>query len=201
MTRTVSLALLAVAVGLSSGCVTRRVVITSSPPGAIVFRDGQPIGATPVEQPFVYYGKYRYRLVADGFAPKDVEPDFDTPWYQYPGIDFLAENLWPFTVRDVQQVHVDLERLEPMRNDDLRGASEALRGRASAIGSPVPKERPARPTPAPVTNNAPPAEKPPADEALPAPKSPKREPAGNTGFQTAPARREAVSPPPGGATR
>src|SRR5437016_1011964 len=70
MKRSASLLLLALCFALApAGCVTRRFVITSNPPGAVVFRDGQPIGLTPVEQPFIYYGRYRFRLVKDGFEP------------------------------------------------------------------------------------------------------------------------------------
>ena len=74
MRATLCATLALLAAGLSSGCVTRRMMITSDPPGAQVYVDGQPIGATPVERPFVYYGKYRYRLVKDCYQPLDVEP-------------------------------------------------------------------------------------------------------------------------------
>src|SRR5215831_19346560 len=97
-------ALLALALAnslLPAGCVTRRFVITSDPPGAIVFRDGQPIGATPVEQAFLYYGKYRFRLVKDGYQPLDVEPELCAPWYEWPGLDFVSENIIPYHFRDV----------------------------------------------------------------------------------------------------
>src|SRR5262249_57214469 len=92
----------------ANGCVTRRYVITSDPPGAMVYRNGQPIGATPVEESFVYYGKYHFRLVADGKQPQDVVVDFDSPWYEYPGVDFIFENLVPCQFRDVHPVHVCL---------------------------------------------------------------------------------------------
>src|SRR5262245_59751082 len=117
-----ALALALVVAGFSSGCVTRRVLITSDPPGAIVYRNGQPIGATPVEHPFVYYGKYRYRLVKDGFAPLDVEPELSTPWFQYVGLDFISENLVPFTIRDTQALHYQLAPLSAVRHDDVRAA-------------------------------------------------------------------------------
>lgn len=122
--------------GLSCGCVTRRYVITSDPPGAIVYRDGQPIGATPVEEPFTYYGKYRFRLVKDGYQPLDVTPTLATPWYQYPGVDFVAENMIPYTYRDVQPLHFQLQPMETMRQDDIRARAEELRARGSTIQAP-----------------------------------------------------------------
>src|SRR5262245_61309836 len=101
MKRCAWLALAVILGGSAAGCVTRRYVITSDPLGAIVYRDGQPIGATPVEQPFLYYGKYHFRLVKDGKQPLDVEVELCPPWYQWPGIDFVAENLIPCAFRDV----------------------------------------------------------------------------------------------------
>src|SRR4051794_16633744 len=86
--------------GLSTGCVTRRVFITSDPPGAAVYRNGQFIGTTPVSEPFVYYGKYRYLLVHDGYEPLDITQELETPWYEYPGIDFVSEAVIPYPFRD-----------------------------------------------------------------------------------------------------
>src|SRR3954465_11411233 len=102
MNRTAWLLLAVCGAGLSTGCVTRRVLITSDPPGAIVYRNGQYLGPTPVEEPFVYYGKYRYRLVRAGYEPLDVTQDLAAPWYELPGVDFVSENLIPYPFRDVK---------------------------------------------------------------------------------------------------
>lgn len=151
-----ALAVALAAAGLSSGCVTRRVMITSEPPGAQVYRDGQPLGPTPVEQPFVYYGRYRYRLVKDGYAPLDVEPQLNEPWYQYPGIDFVFENVLPFSFRDTQVLHFELSPLVPVLAAETQSAGEALRARAATIGQPGPRPpRPRnQPAPAPVNTFA-----------------------------------------------
>ena len=137
---------------LSAGCVTRRVLITSEPPGAIVYRNGQYLGPTPVEDPFVYYGKYRYRLVKDGYEALDVTQELDPPWYQYPGPDFVSENLIPYPFRDVKALHYQLQPLQAVRPDDIRARAEALREEGSPIrppeGTPPPQRR-ATPRPAP----------------------------------------------------
>jgi hypothetical protein len=130
------------------GCVTRRYIITSDPPGAVVYRDGQPIGATPVEEPFVYYGKYRFRLVKDGYQPLDVEPELCPPWFQWPGIDFYTENVVPCTFRDVQPLHFQLQPLESVRPDDVRARAEDLRRRGQAIQTPPGTEPPPKIRPA-----------------------------------------------------
>src|SRR5262245_28163923 len=116
MKRCAWLAALLVA-GLSAGCVSRRYVLSSDPPGAVVYRDGQPIGATPVEEPFTYYGTYSFRLVKDGYEPLDVCPELETPWYQIPGIDFISENLLLYKFRDVQRFHYQLQPLQQVRPD------------------------------------------------------------------------------------
>src|SRR5580693_4048976 len=56
-------ALLIATVG--TGCVERRYVVTSDPPGALVFRNGVPLGPTPVDDFYVYYGEYDITLVKD----------------------------------------------------------------------------------------------------------------------------------------
>ncbi len=170
MKRTAWLAL-ALSVAVSTGCVTRRVMITSDPPGAVVYRDGQPIGATPVEESFLFYGTYHYRLVKDGYQITDVNHELVPPIYEYPGLDFISENLVPFMIRDRQYIHVSLLPLEVVRHDDVRNQAEILRGRGKLIqrppDAPPPRERTPPPTPA--TLPAPEPVNPTAPSVLPAP--------------------------------
>src|SRR5262245_60705353 len=69
--------------GVLAGCVERRYVITSDPPGAAVFRNGQFIGSTPVDDHFLYYGNYHYTLVKDGFETLQVDQPIPAPWWEY----------------------------------------------------------------------------------------------------------------------
>ena len=153
---------------LTTGCVTRRVLITSDPPGAIVYRNGVYLGPTPVEESFVYYGKYRYRLVKDGFEPLDETQDIPAPWYELPGIDFLSETLYPFTVRDIRPLHYKLQPAVGVRPDDIRNRAEGLRQEGKTIqpppdAPPPPQRRPAPPPVLPTpTPAAPPVVVPPA---------------------------------------
>ena len=57
-------AALAFALATISGCVDRRFVIESDPPGAIVYLNDKWVGPTPVDQSFTYYGKYRFVFAA-----------------------------------------------------------------------------------------------------------------------------------------
>jgi hypothetical protein len=168
MKRTAWLALALSVAGLT-GCVHRRVMITSDPPGAIVFRDGQPIGATPVEESFVYYGTYHYRFVKDGYQILDLDHEMVPPVYEYPGLDFISENLVPFMIRDRHQVHAVLQPLEVVRHDDVRNQAEILRGRGKLIQRPPDAPPPRERTPPPTTLPPPEPVNPTAPSLLPAP--------------------------------
>jgi hypothetical protein len=128
------------------GCVTRRVLITSNPPGAIVFRNGQPIGATPVEESFVYYGTYHYRLVREGCEPVDFFPHLAAPWYQWPGIDFVAENVIPYQFRDRRTLHFDLPETRPVHHDAIRARATELQQQGAGLHAP-PGTQPPPPRP------------------------------------------------------
>jgi hypothetical protein len=160
--------LLVMLVSLQTGCVTRRFVITcegvnpGEEIGAMVYRDGQPIGATPVEQPFIYYGKYRFRLFKDGYEPLDVEPEFVPPFYQWTGIDFISENLIPYPFRDVQRFHFKLQPIQAVRQDDVRNRAEQLRQQGSQIQTPnVQPSAPLLQNPAAPSVSPPPSTEPP----------------------------------------
>ena len=85
MKRTWGLGAAVIVAACSTGCVEQRYVIYSDPPGAMVYRNGDPIGYTPVDDTFVYYGKYHFTLVKDGYETLQVDQDIPAPWYEFPG--------------------------------------------------------------------------------------------------------------------
>src|SRR5262245_36824828 len=107
------------ALAMLSGCVERRFVVQSMPPGALVLRDGKPLGSTPVDDSFVYYGKYRFTLIKDGYETQDVIQDVPAPWYEIPPLDFVVENLIPFKFRDVRRFTYELQPERKMRSDEV----------------------------------------------------------------------------------
>lgn len=137
-----------------TGCVDRRYVITSDPPGAVVYRNGQAIGATPVDDHFTYYGDYEFVLVKDGYQTKKVTKPIPAPWYQYFPLDFISENLWPGRVVDVHSVKVEMEPVEAVRTDVLLDKAQNLRNRGHAIAPP--EATVGTPPPTPPTVGAPP---------------------------------------------
>src|SRR5262249_54346964 len=120
--------------------------------------------------PFEYYGKYRFRLVKDGYQPLDITPELVPPWYQQPGVDILSEVFIPFTFRDVQQLHFQLQPLQVVRPDDIRARAEQLRQRGAMIQTPPGTEAaPQRPAPRPVPSPVPGPVLPAPGQVLPPP--------------------------------
>jgi hypothetical protein len=115
-----------------SGCVRRRMTVRTNPPGATVSVDNQVIGTTPAASSFVYYGTREFRVEKDGYRTETIMRRFDPPWYEFPGLDFISETLWPGEIRDERIIDVELvpQTLEPSvdvleRADSLRSQSLA----------------------------------------------------------------------------
>jgi hypothetical protein len=137
MMRCVWLGAIALATATCVGCVERRYVVTSDPPGALVYRNGVPLGPTPVDDFFIYYGEYDLTLVKDGCETLHAKVKIDAPWCEYPGIDFISENLFPYTIRDIReggQFHFNLQPLQAVRPEDVLKRAADLRARGVTIG-------------------------------------------------------------------
>jgi hypothetical protein len=124
------------------GCVQRRLTIRSNPPGALVYVDDYPIGTTPVSTNFIYYGKRKVRLVLSGYETLTVIQPIPTPWYEYPGLDFVTENLLPGEIRDDRVVDFQLKPQVMVPSQQLLGRAENLRHGAAAPQSPLPPAGP-----------------------------------------------------------
>jgi hypothetical protein len=121
---------------LTGGCVERRFVVTSDPPGALVYHNGIYLGATPVDGYLTYYGKQQFRLMKEGYETLDIVQAYMPPWYEIPGVDFFSENVWPFKIRDVRSFCYTMTPLQTVRPDDVRQRAEELRARGQTIGVP-----------------------------------------------------------------
>src|SRR5436853_2926248 len=136
MRRTAWLVGLALTAVLGGGCVERRFVVTTDPPGALVLRNNHPIGSSPADDHFVYYGKYNFTLIADGYETMHVEQNIPTPWYEYWPLDFFFENLFPFQIEDVRHFHYPMTPLQMPNPNDLINQGQDLRNRAKTIEPP-----------------------------------------------------------------
>jgi hypothetical protein len=121
-----ALALLAAAL-LPAGCVQRRLTIRSNPPGALVYVDNYEIGTTPVSTDFIYYGTREIRLVRDGYQTLTIPQPIPPPWYQFYGVDFFAENVIPWEIRDQRVLDFQLVPQVIVPTDELLGRANALR--------------------------------------------------------------------------
>jgi hypothetical protein len=129
----VGVALALAAAGLS-GCVERRYVIETDPPGALVLVNGQPLGTSPVDGYFIYYGTYNFTLIKDGYQTKQVSQQISPPWYQWPVVDFVSENLYPGKLEDVRRFRYGLEPGVQVNTQELLNNADALRDRSRTIG-------------------------------------------------------------------
>jgi hypothetical protein len=114
-------------VPLESGCVERRMTVRTNPPGALVYVDDYEIGTTPVSADFTYYGTRKIRIVKDGYETLTVMQPFQTPWYEFPPVDFITENFVPGKIRDQRILDYELKPQMIVPNDQLLSRAEGLR--------------------------------------------------------------------------
>jgi len=123
---------------ISTGCVRRRMTVRTNPPGATVSVDNQVIGTTPAASSFVYYGTREFRIEKDGYRTETIRRRFNPPWYQMPGIDFIAETLWPGEIRDERIIDVELvpQTIEPTEQVVQRADALRVQSRAGVVTAP-----------------------------------------------------------------
>jgi hypothetical protein len=126
-------AVLAGTAGLAAGCVDRRFVVESNVPGAQVYVNDAPIGPSPADTAFEYPGHYDFRAVAPGYEPLTVREYIQPRWYDYPGLDFFAEVLWPWRIEDIRRVQLTMTPARQINTQELLGAAENLRARGQAL--------------------------------------------------------------------
>ncbi|CAN5673676.1 hypothetical protein BH09PLA1_BH09PLA1_26650 [soil metagenome] len=95
-------------VGLISGCVERRLTVTSEPEGALAYLNNQEIGRTPVTRDFTWYGNFDVQLREDGYEARKTNKWVVAPWWQWPPIDLIAE-LIPLRLRDERTISFTLK--------------------------------------------------------------------------------------------
>lgn len=99
-----------------AGCVSRRLMVQSNPPGALVLLEGKEVGYTPTAVDFTYYGTREITLIKDGYETLTVLQKVPTPWYQIPGVDFFSDNLLPYRIADR---HSFSYSMNPLRPEDI----------------------------------------------------------------------------------
>ncbi len=124
--------LVAVALLAFSGCVRRRMTVRTNPPGATVSVDNQVIGTSPAASPFVFYATREFRIEKDGFRTETIRRRINPPWYEYPGLDFISETLWPGELRDERIIDVELVPKEVQAPQQVIERADSLRQQSRA---------------------------------------------------------------------
>ena len=110
-----------------TGCVRRRLMVRSNPPGAMVYVDNQPVGTTPCATDFIYYGTREIRLIKPGYETLTVKQPIPAPWYEIPPLDFISENVFPQKIQDYRTVSYNLVPQVIVPTEQLLGRAEQLR--------------------------------------------------------------------------
>ena len=125
------------------GCVRRRMFIRAFPEGnsqmplngAMVYVNKQPVGRTPVTCHFTHYGTMEFTLVKEGYEPLTEYRKVRAPWYQWPGIDFFSEVVWPQTITDTKQIDFQLRPERIIAQDELIDRAESMRRESQSLST------------------------------------------------------------------
>ncbi len=131
-TRQTTLILLCLAMILLPGCVERKLLLRSDPPGAVIDLNGQPAGLTPTDVPFLTYGSFEIVAHAPGYQRLRTTAEVEPPWWQHMPFDFFAESVWPFTLTDTHPIELELEPFSLADEEGLDAREETLRKRLEA---------------------------------------------------------------------
>ena len=133
--KTILLAAIVATICFETGCVRRRAYIRAfhegNPhvpiSGALVYVNKQPVGRTPVTCHFTHYGTMEFTVIKEGYEPLTEFRKVRAPWYQWPGIDFFSEVVWPQEITDTKQIDFQLRPERLMSQDELIDRAESMR--------------------------------------------------------------------------
>jgi len=111
-----------------AGCVEREFVITTEPPGALVYISDVEVGRTPVSHPFTWYGDYEVIVRLDGYETIKTHAEINPPWYELPPVDLLSE-IAPWTYHDTRYLHYKLQELQLPSDKELIRRAEVMEQR------------------------------------------------------------------------
>ena len=114
------------------GCVERRLLLRSDPPGANVSVNGKLVGITPVSMPFLTYGEFDIIMSAPGRSRLQEAVAVAPPWWETIPLDLLVENVWPFVVTDEREITLTLKPLELGNDAGVDEREKVLRERLEA---------------------------------------------------------------------
>jgi hypothetical protein len=116
----------------AAGCqVQRELQITSQPPGAEVRVDGEAVGRTPVQVPYLHYGTRRVTFYLDGYLTQSQVVEIQPRWFNVFPLDLITEVLAPVGWSDLRAIHAELEHgsgaISPPTLEGVLERAEVLR--------------------------------------------------------------------------
>ncbi|MHC5061103.1 MAG: PEGA domain-containing protein [Planctomycetota bacterium] len=115
-----------------SGCVERKLTINTEPEGALVTLNDEEIGLSPVTVEFNWYGDYKVRISKEGYETLDTHRKLKGPLYDFVGLDFIAEILWPGRIVDEYEWEFALEPYQAPSRAELLESAQRFSERAAA---------------------------------------------------------------------
>lgn len=101
--------------------------INTEPQGASVWLNDEEIGRTPVSVDFQWYGDYDVVARLAEYETLRTHQQINAPWYQTPGIDFVAEVLYPGWIVDARELHFELSPESLPTRDELLDNAKDMR--------------------------------------------------------------------------
>lgn len=111
----------------NTGCMHRRMMIDSDPPGAQVLIDGKEEGQTPLGVDHTYYATREITLIKDGYETQTVMQKVRTPWYQIFPLDFFTDNFLPFHATNRQRFLYQLQPKQHVPEQEFLDRGNATR--------------------------------------------------------------------------
>lgn len=92
-----------------AGCVRRKLTVHTEPQGAVIWLNDEEIGRSPATVDFLWYGDYDVVARLKGYEALRTHQRIVEPWYQAPGIDFIAEVLYPGWIVDSREMQFEMK--------------------------------------------------------------------------------------------
>jgi hypothetical protein len=113
----VVLAMVSAALCFCTGCVERKITITTEPSGALVLLNDEEVGTSPVTVGFEWYGDYNVQISKDGYQTLKTHQNLKRPIADRFPVDFFADMFsskiyqynWNFKLETLQPI--DKEKL------------------------------------------------------------------------------------------
>lgn len=127
---------------LCTGCVERKITISTEPSGALVLLNDEEVGTSPVTVGFEWYGDYGVQISKDGYQTLKTHQNLKRPIADRFPVDFFAdifsskiyEYSWNFKLEPLQPIDkekliksaVDLQKqaLIPIEEDPTKKAKK-----------------------------------------------------------------------------